>query len=812
MRVLFTFSLLLCWVSIFGQSGSLKGQLQDEAGGAVIFANVALYSSTDSSMVKVETSNESGIFQLVDLQAGNYFLQATYVGMPDLIKSNLEVQDGQMLDLGVISFGSSAVNLEEVTVKAKRAMVEVKSDRTVFNVEGTINSVGADAVSLLRMAPGVTIDNNNNISVLGRTGVLLYVDGKRLPLTGSDLDAFLENLTAEQIDRIDIITNPSAKYEAEGNAGIIDIRLKRDKNLGANGSVNGSYRQGRYATYNGGISGNFRNKRMNVFGNAGFTDGKVYNNMFFTSTQNNIFLDETNRSINTWDSYNYRLGADFFISPAHTVGILFGGRQLDGFVRSNSNTKLAPQATPMAIDSVLQADNTSDNERGQNTFNINYRYDNQRGKTLNIDLDYGRYDNESIRYQPNLYYDATETQLLSSVIKTYDSPTDIDIYTFKVDYEQKLMGGQLGFGTKFSQVISDNTFLVYDEVNGEGIFNDSLSNQFDYDERVYAGYVSYQRPINEKLSFSAGLRAELTDATGDLKVFRESLQEEPVELNYLNFFPNVGLTWQVGPKHSINTSYGRRINRPDYNVLNPFNVQLNELSYEKGNPTLSPEIVNNFEIGYTYAYRYNFKLGYSRTLDQITRLIAPDDIDERAGFITWANLAEQTIISFNASAPVQIHPKWNAYFNFSASHLDNQADYGEGAIVDLQAFTYSIFTQHTITLPKGFTGEISGYFSGPGIWGGVFEYESNWSLNAGLQRRFLEDRLNVKISVSDIFYQTGWDGVSRFDGLVSFGSGRWDSRRFTISANYRFGNQNVKKSRKRSTGMEDEASRVSSGN
>jgi iron complex outermembrane receptor protein len=365
----------------------------------------------------------------------------------------------------------------------------------------------------------------------------------------------------------------------------------------------------------------------------------------------------------------------------------------------------------------------------------------------------------------------------------------------------------MGFGSKFSQVVSDNTFLFYIEESGVPVLSDRKSNLFNYDERVYAGYMSYARPLGKKWAMSAGLRAEQTDANGDLKAFLPALQEAPVVLQYLSWFPNVGLTWQAAPEHSFALNSGRRINRPDYNVLNPFNNQMSELSYEKGNRNLQPEIVNNIELGYTLAYRYNFKLGYSRTTDQITRLIAPDKDNPLAGFITWANLANQTIVSFDASIPVQITKKWNAYFNASASHIDNQADYGDGGIVDVQAFTYSIFQQHTFDLPAGFKGEISGWYGGPGVWGGVFVYESSWSLDIGLQRKFLKERLNVKLSASDLFYQSGWDGVSSFDGLVSSGSGRWDSRRLSLSIGYRFGNENVK-SRKRSTGIETEAGRV----
>jgi iron complex outermembrane receptor protein len=469
--------------------------------------------------------------------------------------------------------------------------------------------------------------------------------------------------------------------------------------------------------------------------------------------------------------------------------------------------EISPLSMPEAIDSILIASNTADNSRTNQTYNVNYRFDNRDGQTLNVDLDYGRYENRSERYQPNQYYDADEEQLLSEIINAFDTPTDIDIYTARLDFEDKLFGGTFGAGAKFSRVVSDNTFLFFDVIDEENVRNDRNSNEFEYTENVYAGYLNYARSLSDQLSFSAGLRAEQTDATGDLIAFLPELQEDPVELNYLSWFPSAGLTYTPKQGHTLALNYGRRINRPDYNVLNPFNNQISQLSYSKGNPFLRPEIVNNLELGYTLKYMYNFKLSYSKTIDQITRLMGPDELDPRAGFITWDNLAQQTIFSLNVSAPIQIKPWWNFYINAGASYLDNQADYGEGAVVDVQAFTYNFYQQHTFNLPWKLKGEVSGYYSGPGVWGGVFRYESNWSLDLGLQRKFLNDQLMVRISASDLFYQTGWDGESEFDGLISEGSGRWDSRRAAISISYRFGNQNVK-SRKRQTGLEDEAGRV----
>ena len=520
--------------------------------------------------------------------------------------------------------------------------------------------------------------------------------------------------------------------------------------------------------------------------------------------------------------YNLRVGTDFFINKQHTFGILASAGKTNQDNSSLNHIRISTQDTPDLIDSVLIADNTADNSRDRYTLNMNYRFDNSKGRSINIDLDYGKYKNGSDRFQPNRYYDVTEQVLFTEIINRFDTPTNIDIYTFNIDFEEPLLDGKLTFGSKLSKVISNNTFLVFDELDGKPVQNDRRSNEFEYDENVYAGYVNYARALGKKWNFSAGLRAEQTNAVGDLRTFDVNLQEPPVEQNYLSWFPSAGLTWQVSRMHMLALNYGRRINRPDYNVLNPFRNQSSQLSLEEGNPFLLPEIVNNLELGYTYAYRYNFKLSYSKTTDQITRLIGRqiDEVicninnicdtihaDPRAGFINWENLTEQTVFSLNISAPVQIKKWWSAYLNFSASYLNNQADYGEEGIVDVQAFSYSIYQQHTFELPGGFKGEVSGYFAGPGVWGGVFKYETSWSLNVGLQKKFLQDRLNVRLAADDLFFQSGWNGVSEFNGLVSTGMGRWDSRQVTLSINYRFGNSNVK-SRKRKTGLESEADRV----
>ncbi len=800
---LFGFSSLLS-LSI-GQGFSLSGTVNDDKGEGVPFATIILKSAADSSMVKADITTETGNFTFERLKPGKYFAEASYVGLTENRTEIFEIND-QPKTLPVIVLKENAKQLEEVVVTAQRALVEVKADRTVFNVQGTINSAGDNGLNLLRKAPGVLVDNNNSISVLGRAGVLVYVDGKRVPLTGDDLTSYLENLTSEQIDKIDIITNPGSKYEAQGNAGIIDIRLKKDKNLGSNGSLSTTYGHGRYGTGNINANGNYRNKNLNTFGGVGYNKGIRWNEMLFDTYQNGIRLYETNRSTNDYNGMNGRWGTDFFINKKSTIGFLVGG-QINGSDNvSNNRTTISAETNPNKIDSILTAPNTSDNKRKQATFNVNYAFESGKNR-LNIDADYGTFRNDADHFQPNYYFNPGETVVVSQNINAYSTPVEIDIATVKADYETEILGGSLGLGTKFSNVSTDNTFLFYNINNNISIRNDRRSNQFKYHENVYAGYVNYSKNLNSKWNASAGLRVENTDATGDLIAFLPELEEAPVDFNYTSFFPSAGVTYRHKPEHSFSLNYGRRINRPDYNVLNPFREQLSELSYSKGNKFLQPEIVNNIELGYTLKYRYTFKLAYSNTSNQITRLIGPDELDPRAGFISWDNLATQKLYSANISLPVDITKWWNAYMNFSASYTDNQADYGDGRVVDVQAGSYNFFQQHTFKLGNKWKGEISGWYGGPGVWGGVFLYDPSYSLNLGLQRKFINDKMNVRLSVGDITYQSGWSGVSRFNGQVGSGQGNWDSRRASLSISYDLGNSNVK-SRRRNTGIEDESKRV----
>ncbi len=784
---------------------ALRGTVNDGEGDAVAFANVALYRAADTTLVKVELTDNTGSFILPNLAGTTYALVVTYLGAADLRINDIRVAAD--VDLGTLVLAPGGIELAGATVTATRALVEVKTDRTVFNVQGTINATGNNGLELLRMTPGVDVDNNDNISVLSRSGVLVYVDGRRLPLSGVDLSNYLRTLTADQIDRIEVITSPGARYEAEGNAGILDIRLKKAEDEGANGSVAASGSQGRYARYTLTGIGNYRNRSLNAFANVSYNVYETYSRTHGNSRQNEYRLIDDLYSKPQAKTPAFRGGVDYFLSKKSTLGVLYTG-QYENNRRDIANSTEISQLSSIRLnpDSTLRGGVDGRGNHNQTTLNLNYSLAIGKGHALNVDLNQGRFRNDDVLDQPNRFF-APDGQLLSVQDNYFDTPRDIDIYTAKVDYDFPLGKAAASAGVKFSNVHTDNTFLYYDGLPPRTLLVESNSNRFTYDENVYAAYFSYGASLSDKVSYSGGLRVEATDAYGELSALDPSLSEPDVSFNYVSLFPNAALSYAAAEGHTFNLSYGRRINRPDYSVLNPFRVQLNKLSYERGNPRLRPEIVNNYEIGYTLGGRYNFKLAYSRTSDQITTLYSPDTIDPRAAFVTYANLAEQQVFSLNASGPVQLTEWWRLYMNASASYIDNQADYGHEGRVNVQVFNYRIITQQTFTLPGDLTGEITGYYFGPGVAGATLEYEDFGMLGIGLQRSFFNNQLSVKLSGNDLLRTNVFRGSSDFNGLFTTLNVLRDSRRVALSLSYDFGNQKVR-SRRRQTGLDEEAKRV----
>jgi hypothetical protein len=801
-----TFLLTILFYTTYAkQDPAIKGKVIDETGAGVVSATVILQKASDSTMVKAEATNEDGEYIFNHVTADSYSIKITYVGYLDYITPVFDFDTKKDAEVPLAQLKVYAENLSEVVVKASRAIVEVHPDKTVFNVDGSVNAVGNTALELLRKSPGVVVDNNENLLLQGKNGVQVYIDGKKSPLTATDLANYLKTMQSSEIDAIEIITNPSARYDAEGNAGIINIRLKKDQNIGLNGTLNLGVSQGKTSRYNGSGTFNYRNQDFNTFGSYSLSRRQNDSEFYLYREQGGNYYDQRNKNVNDGLSHNFRLGTDLFLNKKNTLGFLVNGTISDNDQPSDSRTKIGSLSDGI-IDSFLLASNEMTQDRNNLNFNINYAFNSGKGKSLNIDLDYGLYRNDGSSFQPNRYLGPDESTLLFEKTFSNVTPTDIDIYTAKLDYETPLFKGKLAAGAKTSLVRTDNTFDNFDIVEGERIKNLARSNNFIYSEFINALYTSWQRKIGDKIDLMLGLRMEQTNSTGDLA--SNQANNQVVERDYLDFFPSGGITFQSNKNNSFRINYSRRIDRPNYQDLNPFEFKLDELTFQRGNPFLNPQYSNSYSLSHTHKYKLNSTLSYTVTNDLFTQIT--DAVDERTAALTHINLARQTNLALTVSYPFSVAKWWNVYTTATAFRVNNEANI-DGKVIDLAANAFNFYGQNTFLLPKGFKMELSGWYNAPTLWG-------NWVTNAqydvsvGVSKSLLADNATLKLSFSDLLYTNGWGGESRFGNLYMRGGGTWESRQVRLNFSYLFGNRDVKAARKRSTGLEDEQRRIGSGN
>ncbi|MBV9960746.1 MAG: TonB-dependent receptor, partial [Parafilimonas sp.] len=668
-----------------------------------------------------------------------------------------EVSGNGDVNVAAISLIKSSSNLKAVTVTAQKPIVEVKADKTILNVENTINSVGSDALELLRKSPGVLVDKDDNISLAGKNGVQIYIDGKPSPLTGTDLSYYLKSLQSSQIESIELITNPSAKYEAEGNAGIINIRLKKNKAFGTNGSVNAGYNIGIYPKYNAGFTFNHRDQKVNIFGSYNYNYNRNEGFMNIYRIQLDTIFDQHSKMLFQNKSHNFKAGVDYFINKYSTVGVMVNGNLADPHFANKSNTTITYQPTD-SVNRILKADNSSASTRDNVNANVNYHFADTSGHELNIDADYGYYNIKSDQYQPNFYYDPTGIDLQNQYVYNMIAPTKIDIYSAKVDYEQNFKKGRLGYGAKVSYVKTTNNFDRYNVYTNGKLLDTLRSNDFNYKENINAAYVNYNRQF-KGIMIQAGVRVENTNSEGISNGYNWSNSYVPYDStfkrNYTDFFPSAAITFNKNPKNQWGLAYSRRIDRPAYQDLNPFEFKLDEYTYQKGNTQLTPQYTNSISLTNTLGYKLTTKLTYSHVNDVFSQII--DTADKSKTFITKKNLATQDMIGLNISMPWQ--KKWYSVFaNVNSYYTHYKADFGAGRTIDLDVYAVNVYAQQTFKVAKATTIEVSGFYSSPSIWQGTFKSGAIWSVDCGVQQSFFKGKATAKASVTDIFQTLRWSG------------------------------------------------------
>ncbi|MBK9336633.1 MAG: TonB-dependent receptor [Lewinellaceae bacterium] len=801
----------LFFTPIFAQK--ITGAITDADGEAQGFTTVTLLATADSALVKGALSDEQGRFEFENIPPGRYFVRTQLLGYRPADSAPFDFGAADIV-LPTLTPAPLSQELQEVTVVAQKSLIEVQADKLVFNVDASPTNTGLNALELLRKSPGVSLDQNDNISLKGRQNVMVQINGKLTPMTGQDLAQFLRSLTSNDIEAIEIIATPGAKYDAEGNAGIINLRLKKDKRLGTNGSVNLGLYQGITTKGDASVSVNHRDRKLNLFGSASMFRGRWDNFMHLDNRVGDRRFNQKNNSYWFARPSNARIGADYSPNSKHTFGALVTAGYFVPNNWSRARTELG-SLSENRVDSLLIAENEGSMRNWNSNINLNYKFADTLGNELNIDADYGIFRDSNTVLNQNFYRDAENVTTFGTAAYRMNMPRDIDIRSVKADYERAfpLFGenkdSKFGAGAKYSDVATDNTFNFFNVVDQIENFDIDRSNTFEYRERIAAGYVNGSTKLG-KFSLQLGLRAEHTDIRGDLIAYKP-VDNKTVDTAYLALFPSAALGYSLSDNHQLNLTYRRSIDRPRYQDLNPFEFRMDELSFRRGNPFIRPQFTHTVELGWTLFQRVNVSANYAQTRNAFAN-VTDQETDPVTGrqrfFIQVRNLATRDNIGFSLNTPIPVAKWWNGNLNFWYNQSIIKADYGGDRIIDLKVGGGGFWTQQTFTLSKTLSAEVSGWFNWGGLWG-AFVNRPQGVMDIGFTKRLWDGNGTFRLSFTDVWRTARWSSYTEIGTLYIDANGRWEGQQLKANFTYRFGNNNIQGSRRRATAAEEESKRAS---
>lgn len=804
-------SILLCFFLfqsffLFPQSNELKlsGEIQNGNLQPIEGATVNLIRATDQVLVKAEFSDQAGKFLFINLPSGEMQLVIEHPDFAIFQSPIFELKQDKQLP--AFTMEQRSAELEEVEVVVKKPFIEQHFDKTVLNVDKSISNAGNTALEVLEKAPGLVIDQNDNISIRGRSGVIVMINGKPVPMSGQELANMLRGLSSSSIEKIELITNPSAKYDAAGNAGIIDIKLKKDNKIGTNGTLTSSFGIGRYFKTAQGIQLNHRGEKINIFGNYNysnrneFTDLDIYRN-FLENGEVIGGYDQQNRFKYNIESHNARLGADYNLSQNTLLGIAAYGVMTD-FDRTNRNRSNVLDAD-LEPESYFLTKGESGNERPSGGVNLNIKHViDTIGREISADLDYVEYHNSDIQNYETEYFGLNNQYIRNPYLLMGNLSGELTIKSVKVDYSQPFpwIKGSLEAGAKSSVVDSDNDLKFFDQSNGGNVLDENISNHFLYEENINAAYLNVNSR-REKFSFQFGLRLENTNAEGNQLTTGETFKR-----NYTQLFPSGFIGYTFNENHELGLSLSRRINRPTYNQLNPFKTFLDPSTYSAGNPYLEPELSYSFELTHTINQKYVVKYSYSRTEDVIINVLSLDPEQEKVVVQTNLNLATLDYFGLTVTAPFSIGEWFNStnnatlYYGLYRGNLANtDLDNGRPAL--------NFNSNNSFKFSDDWSAELIGIFRTSEVYG-FLDVEPWWMASVGVQRQFWDRKANLKLSLSDAFYTGKVRATTELTGYSERFFQVRDSRVLNLTFIYRFGKSQIAPARKRTGGAEEEKQRV----
>ena len=785
----------------------ISGTVQDEQQHPLPSANVLLLSAIDSSLVKGTVADTSGVYTLESVADGNYLLSMQMIGYQSYFSEAFRPK-GETQQWPLVRLAEATTQLGEVVVQAAKPLMEVTSNALVMNVSASPILQNGSAKEVLEKAPGVVVDQNDNISVKGKSNVLVYLDGKPTYMSNRDLLLMLESMPAQNIEKLEIMDNPPAKYDAEGNAGIINIVRTAEAATGLNGTIGVNAGYGLNPKLSPSLQLNYRQEKFNLFGDYSYFYNKyasstdIFRRIPVPGTGEVTTFDQRSDDLGVPQGQNFRAGADWFMTKQSTLGMLISGNH-GSYKATTDNRTLLGGEYDNPYDG-LDAVNVMDNRWQSLTYNINFEQHWEKAGTLKLDLDYVQRNSGSDQRNDNYYFSNEGTTSEPPLLVRTHTKTNIDILAAQADYSRALgEGWQLETGGKISRVATDND-LDFRTIEGEASVLDTLrSNRFVYDENISAGYLNMSKKWSDRWHVQAGLRGEHTFSQGE-SVTLDSL----VKRDYFDVFPSASASYTIPDRHSFSLSYSRRIDRPDYGNLNPFEYFLDRFTFNRGNPFLKPQYTNAYALTYGLKNAVFLTLNYNRTTDAITQVLLQEDSIQTT-FQTTVNLNRITNYSVNVSAPVPVTQWWTANLNLTSFYNRVESPFSEGGTIDNSQLSYTLNAQNTFTLPKDIKLELSGYYNSPMLYG-MFEISNQYQLDLGATKTF--GRLRMQATLNDVFNWQRNRVIIRQGNVDATVVNDWESRVFRLNISYRFGNDKIKKARQRGTASEDLQQRAGGDN
>ena len=784
-------------------TANLQGTVINEAGGALEFATITLHRATDSVVVKTEFSDAKGRFQLDAPASQRYLLSVTQVGCRRYWSAPFTPSGGGLTLPAIGLTTSQDARLQEITVVARKPLFEHLADRTVVHVADSPLAAGATTLDVLGRAPGVTLDGDNNLALRGRQGLLVVIDGKRTPLAGTELAEYLRALPAEQLQSIELITNPPVSYDAQGGAGVIAINLKKDQRLGTNGTANGSYGYSEQGKFTGGLALNHRRKNLNVYGNYAYTDRRYFVRVDFdrqfaaTPQLPAAGTLQTNDQLSHLRSHAGKAGLDLNLSKRTLLGLSVTGlaSQVDNAI-TNQTQVLDGTGAPADRYHALTAQAIS---RPSGSANLNLRHtfaDSATARALTADADYARYHLTRLLYL-NTYFEAPG-QL--NTLLTGDQRSTLHIGAARVDYSQPLPHrARFEAGAKVTQVVSDNDAAFFNVVGGVSQPRAAISSQFNYHENVNAAYANL-RGTASKTTWQAGLRAEQTNTLAEQA--GTTLREQ----HYLQLFPSAQVQRTFNAQHGLALSAARRIDRPNYGQVNPLRAYLDATSYRAGNPNLVAQTSYNFELTHTYRQKFSTALAYARTTQPIVNIVQPSPDGGRLVVNQDVNLSTQNFYTLTLTAPLTLTKWWTLYAN-ALLYYNHFTGTLNGTDLNRGQLACNLTANSSFTLPGGWTAELNGFYESGEVYG-FQRLRPRGQVAAGVQKSLWHKQGTFRLNVADIFYTTPIRATSTYDNFTETFYSRLDTRIVTAALTYRFGNSKVAAARRRTAGAEEELRRA----